>query len=325
MSLSSLSGSRFSGWESSPQSLVSDARSVNTLRSMAAKDPQSAIQDTAKQFETLFMKEIIKSMRQASLATGFLENPGSQLGTEMLDGQYATLLSGMRGGLSEAITRQLEQQMGMNKAQPAQPILKPLEPFSAPPQVRTEGTESHQTRPADLSISLTKNQGDMPTLSSAQQKQTDFIKRHIQAAHAASAETGIPANFMVAQAAHESGWGRREIKMADGSPSFNVFGIKAGPGWRGKTAEVTTTEYLRGEARKVTAQFRAYDSYEAAFKDYASLIKNSPRYNHVVARASTAEGFAQGLQKAGYATDPAYADKLTRVIHTTLRLQRSVI
>ena len=145
-------------------------------------------------------------------------------------------------------------------------------------------------------------------------------------ARAAEAQTGIPASFMVAQAAHESGWGRHEIKNSDGSTSFNVFGIKAGPGWTGRVAEVTTTEFIDGTARKVTAKFRAYASYEDSFNDYARLMKDSPRYSRVLADASSgamgATGFAQGLQRAGYATDPAYADKLTRVINTTLRLQR---
>ena len=129
---------------------------------------------------------------------------------------------------------------------------------------------------------------------------------------------------MVAQAAHESGWGKREILNADGSSSHNLFGIKAGPGWKGATAEITTTEYINGEPRKVVAKFRAYASYAESFNDYAKMMKDSPRYGQVVANASTPRGFSEGLQKAGYATDPAYADKLTRVINTTLRLQRAV-
>lgn len=328
MSISRFPSSNWSGSGAGAQGLVSDARSVDALRSTASKNPKAAIQETAQQFESLFMKEIMKSMRQASLATGFLDNPGSQLGTEMLDGQYATLLSGMRGGLSEAITRQLEQQMGVTKPDEAGQAIKPFkpqEPFLRIHQVRPEVPEKNRPTLPDSAVGLTANRAESRPLSPSQQKQADFIKRHTQAARSAAAETGIPASFMVAQAAHESGWGRREIKMADGSPSFNVFGIKAGPAWRGPTAEVTTTEYIRGEPRKTTARFRAYDSYEAAFKDYASMIKNSPRYSQVLAQMDTAEGFAQGLQKAGYATDPAYADKLTRVIHTTLRLQRSVI
>jgi flagellar protein FlgJ len=131
---------------------------------------------------------------------------------------------------------------------------------------------------------------------------------------------------MLGQAGHETGWGRAEIMKSDGTRSHNLFGIKAGASWTGKTAEVTTTEYEGGVARKVTAKFRAYSSYEESFKDYARLMKDSPRYSQVMASASTGSatpaGFAQGLQRAGYATDPAYADKLTRVINTTLRLQR---
>ena len=159
-----------------------------------------------------------------------------------------------------------------------------------------------------------------------------FVQQHSAAAREAEAATGIPAAFMVAQAAHETGWGRKEIRHADGTPSYNLFGIKAGPGWRGPVAEITTTEYVNGQARKGVATFRAYGSYAESFADYARLMKDSPRYQGVVGRvaaaatdAAAAAGFAQGLQRAGYATDPAYADKLTRVINTTLRLQRSLV
>ena len=152
----------------------------------------------------------------------------------------------------------------------------------------------------------------------------EFVLRHHDAAQAAERATGIPAAFMVAQAAHETGWGRREIRAADGSNAFNLFGIKAGAQWKGPVAEVTTTEYVDGQARKVTAKFRAYSSYEESFADYAKLMKSSPRYAGVVANADTAGGFAQGLQRAGYATDPRYADKLSGAIATTQRLRRSV-
>jgi flagellar protein FlgJ len=141
---------------------------------------------------------------------------------------------------------------------------------------------------------------------------------------------------MVSQAALETGWGRKEIRHADGSPSFNLFGIKAGPGWKGPVAEITTTEYVDGRPVKMTARFRAYGSYAESFADYARLMKNSPRYaaatQAVAAQSRTASAgsaehaarFAHGLQQAGYATDPAYAEKLTRVINTTLRLQRTL-
>jgi flagellar protein FlgJ len=147
------------------------------------------------------------------------------------------------------------------------------------------------------------------------------VQTHQAAAAQAETESGIPAAFMVAQAAHETGWGRKEILHADGSPSFNLFGIKAGGSWQGPTAEITTTEFIGGVARKVKAQFRAYASYAESFADYARLMKNSPRYQAVV-QADNPRDFAQGLQRAGYATDPSYADKLTRIINTTLQLQR---
>ena len=101
---------------------------------------------------------------------------------------------------------------------------------------------------------------------------------------------------MVAQAAHESGWGQREIRNADGTSSHNLFGIKAGPGWSGPVAEITTTEYVGGEAQKVTAKFRAYASYGESFRDYAQLMKESPRYAGVVAQAAQAPASAASAQ-----------------------------
>lgn len=280
---------------------ATDARALAALRNGAARDPKAAIKETAKQFETLFMQQLLKGMREAqsAMSSGMLTNQGTQLGNDMLDAEYAKKISGAPGGLADVIARQLERQMGNVVS----------------PQAMDAGA-----KPASAAA------GSSTSSVPASQRQIDFVQRHTEAARAAEAQTGIPASFMVAQAAHESGWGLHEIKNADGSTSFNVFGIKAGPGWTGRVAEVTTTEVIDGTARKVTAKFRAYDSYEASFNDYARLMKDSPRYSQVVANASTgangAAGFAQGLQRAGYATDPAYADKLTRVINTTLRLQR---
>ncbi len=280
-----------------------DERSLAALSSTSARDTKAAIKETAKQFETMFMQQLLKSMReaQAAMSGGMMDNAGTSMGNEMLDAEYAKRMSGNPGGLADVIARQLERQMGGEA-----PAAMTLKPFST--------------------SSLAPAGAAGAPVASSQIRQADFVQRHTEAARAAEAETGIPSSFMVAQAAHESGWGRREIKNADGSTSFNVFGIKAGAGWKGPVAEVTTTEYEGGVARKVTAKFRAYGSYEESFKDYARLMKDSPRYSQVMASASTGSatpaGFAQGLQRAGYATDPAYADKLTRVINTTLRLQR---
>ncbi len=282
--------------------LASDVRGSEALRAKAARDPKGAIKDAAKQFEALFMQELMKSMRQATMASGMLDNAGTKMGTEMLDQQLSTSMTGQPGGLAAAIARQLERQMGGGTAQAT--------PLPSPQRIG----RAHSATPEELAKAAAS--------AGTSTKQADFVSRHSQAARAAEASTGIPASFMVAQAAHESGWGKREIKNADGSTSFNVFGIKATGGWTGKTANVTTTEYVNGKPQKMTASFRSYSSYEEAFKDYAQMMKNSPRYTQVLAKSDTAHGFAHGLQRAGYATDPAYADKLTRVINTTLRLQR---
>jgi flagellar protein FlgJ len=132
-------------------------------------------------------------------------------------------------------------------------------------------------------------------------------------AEQASRSTGVPAHLILGQAALESGWGKREIRMADGSDSHNLFGIKAGNDWKGKVAQVTTTEYHNGVASKQVERFRAYGSYAESFQDYARLLSDNPRYSGVVGQAD-AKGFAQALQQSGYATDPHYADKLAGVI-----------
>jgi peptidoglycan hydrolase FlgJ len=285
-------------------SSASSALAIGDLRSAAARDPKTAIKEVAKQFEALFMQQLMKSMREATMSSGMLDNSGTQLGTELLDTQYATKLTGLPGGLADAIARQLERQMGPGAAAA----------FAAPASAQMPAAQGAAGPQLPLSP-----------------KQSDFVRSHQESARNAEALSGIPAAFMVAQAAHESGWGRREIRNADGSSSHNLFGIKAGSGWNGPVAEITTTEYVNGEAQKVTARFRAYASYDESFRDYARLMKESPRYAGVVAQASqavasaaSARDFAQGLQRAGYATDPAYADKLSRVINTTLRMQRLV-
>ena len=268
----------------------------SALRARAAADPKSTIKAAAKQFEAMFMQQLMKSMRESTMASGMLDNAGTQMGTEMLDTQFANQISGLPGGLGDVIARQIERQMSGTMPTPAS--------AAAVPAASAAGA---------------------PARSGAKPTQEEFLRLHQSSASAAEAQTGIPATFMVAQAAHESGWGRHEIRNADGSSSFNLFGIKAGSGWKGKVAQVATTEVVNGQPHKVIAKFRAYSSYEESFNDYAQMMKNNPRYANVVTASNSAQGFAQGLQRAGYATDPAYAEKLTRVINTTLRMQRATL
>ena len=279
-----------------PSGLAADPTALNALRYGSGKgNDKAALKEAAKQFESLFMRELIKSMRQATEQSGLMDGEGSKLGMDLLDQQFAVQLSGLPGGLSEAIERQLGRQMASGDAASG------AEALPTPAEASTVGR------------------------ASAGPRQAGFVEQHSQAAAAVARESGIPASFMLGQAGHETGWGRSEIRHADGSPSHNLFGIKATDSWKGKVAEITTTEYVNGEARKVTAKFRAYDSYADSFRDYARLIGNSPRYEGVMDQLGSVQGFATGLQKAGYATDPNYAARLSRAINTTLNLQRTQV
>ena len=274
---------------------------ASALRARAAADPKAAIKAAAQQFEALFMQQLMKSMREATTSSG------------MLDTQYANQMTGLRGGLSDVIARQLERQMNG------------LVPGQALPTTGEAGTTgaANAANAATAVDAAAGAPGRGAAVKPHKLSQDDFLRVHQQSARAAEEQTGIPATFMVAQAAHESGWGKHEIRNTDGTRSFNLFGIKAGASWKGKTAQVTTTEFVNGQPQKVVAKFRAYASYEDSFRDYARLMKDNPRYANVVSAGNNAEGFAKGLQRAGYATDPAYAEKLTRVINTSLRLQRA--
>lgn len=211
-----------------PSSLQLDQRSLVSLKAQASADPKTAVKEAAKQFESLFMNELVKSMRASTQASGLMDGgAGGAMGTEMLDQQYATKLSGLPGGLSDIIAKQLERQMGLTPG----PI-----PFT--------GSANNTAAP----LSSTAKATAIPQTGAA-----GFVQQHTDAARAAEAATGIPANFMISQAALETGWGRKEIKHSDGAPSFNLFGIKAGANWNGPTADVTTTEYVNGKATKVLA------------------------------------------------------------------------
>jgi len=211
-------------------------------------------------------------------------------------------MSGQPGGLSELIAQQLTRQMNPSP----DGTVKAANPQPADP-ARNVGPVT----PAAGKTSKAPTAG-----------QVAFVSKLSDAASKVEQASGIPAGFMLGQAGHETAWGQHEIKMKGGAPSFNLFGIKAGSSWTGKVAEVTTTEYVNGVPEKKVAKFRAYASYEDSMKDYARLITESPRYAKVKEQTSSVTAFASGLQKAGYATDPQYAAKLSRAINTTLQMRR---
>lgn len=293
---------------STSNALAVDIRSLNSLKYDAgtANNAQTT-REVAKQFESLFMRELIKSMRDATMKSGLMEGEQANLGQDMLDQQLSVNMAGMQGGLSEAIARQLSRQMGGADANFSVPSTLSLQQQSMP-----RSAAPAAGAPAESTIQAPKGR-------------EGFVQHLSGTAERVAQDSGIPASFMLGQAGHETGWGKSEIRHKDGSNSFNVFGIKAGKGWTGKVAEITTTEFINGKAQKVTAKFRAYDSYEDSFRDYARLIKESPRYEKAesVAQSGSAMDYASALQKAGYATDPEYAKKLGGAINSVVRTLRA--
>lgn len=285
---------------------AADARSLDALRLQAKQDPEQAAKGVAQQFEAVFLQTLLKSMRDASPQDGPMDSEQTRMYTSMLDQQMAQSLSAKGIGLADVMLRQLARNRGAAIA------------AEAPAQAGGTKALPAGITPAMPAPSLKVNDSK----AAAPHAGRDFLARLKDHALQASSTTGIPARFLLGHAALESGWGKHEIRAADGSQSFNLFGIKAGRNWKGPSVEVMTTEYVDGAPRKLLQKFRAYGSYAEAFQDYAGLLRGNPRYAAVLKQNDSA-AFAQGLQRAGYATDPQYADKLTRVLNGA-RLRQSV-
>ena len=149
--------------------------------------------------------------------------------------------------------------------------------------------------------------------ANASPDQQAFLESIAPWAREAADKLGVAPELVSAHAALESGWGQRPLRNADGSSTYNLFGIKAGASWRGDVAESATTEYVGGAAIKTSARFRAYPDQASAFRDYAQMLIDNPRFRGALGAGSDAQAFASGLAKGGYATDPSYAAKLSRL------------
>lgn len=267
-----------------------DVQGVNQLKLDARQSSPEALKQAAQQFEAVFMNMLMKSMREASPQDGMFDSEQTRMYTSMLDQQLTQRMASRGIGLADVMVRQLSVALNL-----------PGE------GVASAADEAHGL-PLNAQPAAAVQSGNQPAHVEA------FVQKLLPHAQAASASTGIPARFMLGQAALETGWGKAEIRGADGQNSHNLFGIKAGAGWKGQTVDVVTTEYVNGTPQKQVERFRAYASYADSFRDYASLLQNNARYQNVIAQGQDAAGFAQGLQQAGYATDPNYAQKLMSVI-----------
>jgi flagellar protein FlgJ len=299
--------------------MASDSGDLNTVRVAARQNSPEALRAAAQQFEALFMNMVMKSMRQATSQEGLFDNDQSRMYTSMLDQQISQNFAKRGIGLADAMIRQLSNNGGNPPPGAAMP--PPVPPVSTAlpqPARHAPAMQLQPTAQPQLQVAPQPAAGAPKSPASHLAHMTAFQQRHAVHADEASRITGIPARFMLGQAALESGWGRREILHADGTPSHNLFGIKATGGWKGKVVETMTTEYVNGAVEKKVEKFRAYDSYAESFRDYAQMLSTNPRYRHVIANAQGASSFVEGLQRAGYATDPNYAEKLTRIIERSL-------
>jgi flagellar protein FlgJ len=296
---------------STTSSLALDGRSLDTLRAQAKQNPDQALKAVSIQFEAVFLQALLKSMRDATPQDGMMDSDSTRMYTSMLDQQMAQSLSARGIGLADVMLRQLGRTQQPD-AGGTTPDLTSA-PQSALPAKDTAAAASSPVREQPLPVATELPPVPADAKASTSDSGSDFLSRMKAHALQAANATGIPAQFLLGQAALESGWGKREIRAADGSPSYNVFGIKAGANWKGPTVDVMTTEYTAGVPRKTVQKFRAYASYAEAFQNYANLMQGNPRYAAVL-KQSDGAGFAQGLQRAGYATDPRYAEKLTQVL-----------
>jgi flagellar protein FlgJ len=301
------------------QRLSLDVQGVDELRRTARSSPQEGMKQASKQFEVMFMNMVLKSMRDATPSDGMFSSQSEKMYTSMLDQQLSQNLSGRGLGLADAMYAQLSRMTGGDTPPqagglPMLPML-PGEAGAVAPKSRPM-PQAYAPAAGRVDLSVYEEATAQATLSRSALPQAHveaFVSRMLPAAQRASEASGVPAQLIMAQAALESGWGKREIRMEDGSTSYNVFSIKADRSWKGPVAETATTEFVNGAPQKTRAAFRAYGSYDEAFADYAKFLSSNPRYSGVVATRDPAEA-AHGLQRAGYATDPEYGGKLVRIM-----------
>jgi peptidoglycan hydrolase FlgJ len=314
-----------------------DVQGFDAMRAQASSNPQAGLKEAAKQFDAVFTQMMLKSMRDATPSDSPFDSNDTKSFTGMLDQQMSQQMASKGIGVADMMLKQLMRNNGakteaggnamntlsgmVNQAGGGSGDLDSNAGNIAAMNAMAKAYATAQANKSGASSNLGNGRGytaadalEAPARGNGSDKVNAFVDKLAAPAQAASAATGIPARFIIGQAALESGWGKREIKNANGTTSHNIFGVKATRDWTGKTVDSVTTEYVNGVPKKTVEKFRAYDSYEDALSDYASVIKNNPRYAPVVEASRDVAGFAHGMQKAGYATDPQYAKKLISIM-----------
>jgi flagellar protein FlgJ len=272
-----------------------DIAGLSKLKRAAGNNDPAAIRTVAQQFESMFTRMILKSMREANGPDPMFGSDQEQMYQGMADDQLAIQLSKGKGfGLADMLVRQL-QKMGVKGADAA-----------------ANGTGAAAGSKAAAAYSATER---TTTTSSTvfDTAKTNFVQDLWPQAQQAGQLLGVDPRHLIAQAALETNWGRNMPQDSAGRSSNNLFGIKASAGWSGATVTGDTQEYQGGAATNIPAQFRAYATPAQSFQDYVALLRNNPRYSTALNTGSDVQAFATGLQRGGYATDPDYASKITAV------------
>jgi len=310
-----------------------DFGELATLRGEATQAPQQALSKVAGQFEALFTQMMLKSMRDATLKDDLFGSNQMELYQSMLDQQLSLEISAQSGlGLADVLVQQLDG--GADGTDNSQPdvSMQSLAAYNTRVRAQVPGAGA-SISPAVSATSTANGEGSSLTGSSAAtgadnvapasegawspDSITEFVGDIWDGAVNAAKELGLDPLVLVAQSALETGWGKRVIKSIDGSSSFNLFGIKTGGNWSGAKATVDTLEYKDGVAEKERASFRVYDSLAGSFSDYVSFLKSNPRYQQALDSVADSRAFVQGLQDAGYATDPNYANKIINIMNNS--------
>jgi len=292
---------------SSTSTAYNDLGGLANLKARAnGGDEKGALKAAAKQFEAIFLNMMLKQMREASFGDPLFDSDAGDSYRSMFDQQLALNLSENGSlGIAELIERQLG---GGQSAKSNED-----NPFSAFRFVAPQINNNTKSINSESISSLTNNKEvkkEEITFNSA----NDFVEKIWPYAEKAAKELGIPTETLVSQAALETGWGKFVMSHADGKPSNNLFGIKADSRWGGDSVTVQTTEYRDGIVQKEKANFRSYDSLEQGFNDYVRFLKTSPRYADALNSKGNAEKYLNDLQRGGYATDPAYANKIQGIM-----------
>ncbi|MBK8185947.1 MAG: flagellar assembly peptidoglycan hydrolase FlgJ [Cellvibrio sp.] len=295
-----------------------DANSLNKISQLGRKDNQAALKEVAKQFEALFLKQMLKTMRdtnQVFAEDNPLNSQEMQFHQDMMDHQWVLNLSSGKGiGLAEMFYRQMSPDGVKQKQDPT--LTLPSATAPALPYLPA----SLQSLPGEgTDFTLQQVGSKVPPPGKGEVRRgsgspDDFVAGIMPYAQEAAKKLNLDPDVLIAQAALETGWGKHLIHDAKGNNSFNLFNIKATDSWQGKKVTVSTLEYDKGVAKKENANFRSYNSYAESFADYVKLISESPRYEKAKSLVNNAADYLDALQEGGYATDPQYADKIKNLL-----------